>query len=113
MRIVSTSHIIETTPIGQESDIIKFQKDNSVFQTYQIERDGIRFMPVGGQTDDDKDDEAFIRERVADDLIDCIDNTKFIRNTEQGIQQDFSELETEHLSLLYKVKEITDSLHRD
>ena len=199
--ILDTAHIIETTPAGEGSGLIHFQGNNPVFETYQMERNGIRFMSVGGHTDkdigttcfhkftgafgvllnhlidgpgeyligdmcagadpfascslatrfdaiflvveptlkstgvyeqcrkygdpfgvkifvignkvEDADDEEFIRERVGDALIGCIGNSKFIRNIEKGKQQDISEFEPEHLALLQKIKEITDSMTRD
>ncbi len=52
-RILSSSHITETTPAGNGSGIIWFDGHNPVFDTYQIERDGIRFMSVGGHRDED------------------------------------------------------------
>ena len=52
-RVQSPFHVIETTPAGKGSGLIWFNEKNSVFDTYQIEKDGIRFMSVGGHLDDD------------------------------------------------------------
>ncbi len=52
-RIASTDHIIETTPAGRGSGLIWFNQPNPVFDHYQIEKNGIRFMSVGAHSDEE------------------------------------------------------------
>lgn len=52
-RILSIDHIIESTPAGRGSGLIHFNQDNPVFDYYQTQKNGIRFMSVGGHTDED------------------------------------------------------------
>ncbi len=51
--ILEETHVVETTPAGNGSGLIWFNDNNAVFDTYQIERDGIRFMSVGGHSNED------------------------------------------------------------
>jgi CO dehydrogenase maturation factor len=51
--ILADDHVLETTPAGNGSGLIWFDEQNDVFDKYQIEKDGIRFMSVGGHSDDD------------------------------------------------------------
>ena len=72
----------------------------------------MKIFVIGNKVEDEAD-ETFIREKVGDSLIGCIGNSKFVRDIEKGMQQDIATLEPEHLSILKKVKDITDGLTRD
>lgn len=46
--------IMESTPAGRKSGFLYMNEKNSVFDKYQIKKNGIRFMAVGGHNDEDQ-----------------------------------------------------------
>lgn len=52
-RIPDASYISESCPAGRGSGFIHFNQPSPVFDHYQIEKDGIRFMAIGGHDDSD------------------------------------------------------------
>ncbi len=46
-RILSVDHLTESTPAGRGSGFIWFNRPSPVYDYYQIEKDGVRFMAVG------------------------------------------------------------------
>ncbi len=52
-RIPDASYITESCPAGRGSGLIHFNETNPVFDHYQLQQDGIRFMAIGGHDDSD------------------------------------------------------------
>lgn len=52
IRIPNIDVISENTPPGQNSGLIYFDKQNDVSKTYELEKNGIRFMTLGGHNDE-------------------------------------------------------------
>ena len=52
-RIPDASYISESCPAGRGSGFIHFNQPSPVFDHYQIEKSGIRFMAIGGHDDSD------------------------------------------------------------
>lgn len=52
-RIPDASYITESCPAGEGSGLINFDAPSPIFDHYQIEKDGIRFMALGGHNDKD------------------------------------------------------------
>ena len=199
--ILSVDHITESTPAGRGSGFIHFDQPSDVFDKYQIEKNGIKFMAVGSHTEEEtgttcfhkftgafgillnhlidrdediligdmcagadpfassglasrfdaiflvaeptlkstgvydqckkyadpygvkiyvignkiesQEDEAFIRERVGDDLIACFGKSEYVRNLEKGIMKPISDLEPENKAVLEKILEVSSTLERD
>lgn len=200
-RIPDVSYITESTPAGTGSGFIYFNEPSPVFDYYQIEKDGIRFIGLGGHDESDvgttcyhkftgafgvllnhlidgqgeyvigdmcagadpfassglasrfdaiflvveptlkslsvykqcrdyadlfgltlyvvgnkienDDDEAFIKDKVGEDLIACLTKSDYIRHFEKGIVKPVRELEAENIAVLKTILETTDSLSRD
>lgn len=51
-RILSPDLITENTPPGKGSGLIYFDQDNPVSQAYELTKDGIRFIALGGHSDE-------------------------------------------------------------
>lgn len=52
-RIPDASYISESCPAGKGSGFIYFNQPSPVFDHYQIKKDGIRFIAIGGHDDSD------------------------------------------------------------
>lgn len=52
-RIPDVGHIIESCPAGRGSGFIHFNRPSPIFDHYQIEKNGIRFMGLGGHDKED------------------------------------------------------------
>jgi CO dehydrogenase maturation factor len=52
-RIASSRHITETTPAGNGSGFIVFDRPSPVFDRYELRKNGIRFISVGGHDESD------------------------------------------------------------
>ncbi|MAM34663.1 MAG: ATP-binding protein [Micavibrio sp.] len=50
-RIPSTDFLTESTPAGRGSGFVYFDQPSPVYDHYQIEKDGVRFMAVGSHED--------------------------------------------------------------
>ena len=200
-RIPDVSYISESCPAGRGSGFIYFDQPSPIYDYYQIEKDGIRFMAVGGHDESDigttcyhkftgafgvflnhfidgndeyligdmcagadpfassglasrfdaiflvveptvkstsvwkqcreyavmfdtklfvignkvenAEDEAFVREKVGDDLLACIGKSDYVRNFEKGLVQPISKLEDNNIKVLGQILAKTDSLTRD
>ena len=200
-RIPSTDFITESTPAGRGSGFVHFDQPSPVYDHYQMEKDGVRFMAVGSHEEEeigttcfhkftgifgmflnhfiDRDDqvligdmcagadpfassglasrfdgiflvveptlkstgvydqcvkyaepygtkifvignkveneadEAFIRERIGDDLIACFGKSEYVRNLEKGIFAPVSELEDENKAVLDVIISKASTLSRD
>jgi CO dehydrogenase maturation factor len=51
-RIPSVDVLSENTPPGKGSGLIYFNQDNDVSNEYELEKGGLRFLTLGGHTDD-------------------------------------------------------------
>jgi CO dehydrogenase maturation factor len=200
-RIASTDMIAESTPAGRGSGFIRFNEPSPVFDHYQIEKDGVRFMGVGsheesevgatcfhkftgifgvflnhfldaqdeyligdmcagadpfassglatrfdaivlvveptlkstgvyhqcleyakpygtkifvvGNKVENADDEAFIRERIGDDLIACVGKSNYVRNLEKGIFAPIAQLEPENQQVIETILQQCSMIKRD
>lgn len=52
-RIPDAKYMMESSPAGRGSGFLSLQTPSSVWDYYQIERDGLRFMAIGGHDDTD------------------------------------------------------------
>ena len=199
--IPDASYISESCPAGRGSGLIHFGEASPIFDHYQIEKNGIRFLALGGHDDSDigttcyhkftgffgvflnhlidgegqylvgdmcagadpfassglasrfdaiflvveptmkstavykqcreyadmfgttlyvvgnkvesPSDEAFIREKVGNDLIACLSKSDFVRDFEKGIARPLEELEPANKDVLTVILQKTDSLQRD
>lgn len=200
-RIASPDLITESTPAGKGSGFIWFDGNSPVYDHYQIEKDGIRFMAVGSHDEQDvgatcfhkftgvfgmflnhfldredqyligdmcagadpfassglatrfdaivlvveptlkstgvyhqcrdyaapygtkifvvgnkvetAEDEAFIRERIGDDVIACMGKSNYVRNLEKGIFADIAELEDDNKHVIQTILTHIAPLKRD
>ncbi len=49
-RILSVDHVIETTPPGAGSNLMRFNDDTPVARAYELRREGMRFLALGGHS---------------------------------------------------------------
>lgn len=200
-RIPSTGFLTESTPAGRGSGFVYFDRPSPVYDHYQIEKDGVRFMAVGSHEEaevgttcfhkftgvfgiflnhfiDREDqvligdmcagadpfassglatrfdaivlvveptlkstgvydqcrkyaepygtkifvignkvesgaDEAFIREKIGNDLIACFGKSEYVRNLEKGIFAPVAELEPENTAVIDTILAKISGLSRD
>ncbi|HIF26058.1 MAG TPA: adenylyl-sulfate kinase [Micavibrio sp.] len=200
-RIPSVDYLTESTPAGNGSGFIHFDQPSPIYDHYQIEKDGVRFMAVGsheeaevgttcfhkftgvfgiflnhfidqdgqyligdmcagadpfassglatrfdavvlvveptlkstgvydqckkyaepygtkifvvGNKVENEADEAFIREKIGDDLIACFGKSEYVRNLEKGIFAPIAELEPENAAVIETILERTSGIQRD
>jgi len=81
----------------------------SVYRQYRdYAKDHDVTLCVVGNKVEDKDDEAFLKEQIGDDLVTVFGRSQFVKRMEKGYPQDLNSLEPEHIKNLEKMLQLVD-----